>query len=106
MDCPLRRAEDREGYNRCSDCQVAMVTTMEEAMAVEVGLLREGTSQRTFEKVAGALVDEGIAWVARTGIGLNRRRSWWSYLPILTELSRDRDDPVQLHSRISEGKEE
>jgi len=39
MYCPLCKAEYRTGFDRCSDCLVGLVPTLEQAKATPVVLL-------------------------------------------------------------------
>ena len=54
MYCPLCEAEFRDGFTMCSDCHVALVSTLEEAQAQRVRLWK-GTRQEKLDRILGAL---------------------------------------------------
>jgi hypothetical protein len=65
MFCPLCKAEYRQGFSTCSDCHVQLVSTQEEAAAVEVDPLWTGDNRKKFEGILDALLDAGIPFRSR-----------------------------------------
>lgn len=65
--CPLCKADYRDGFDKCSDCSVGLVSTLEEAQAAKVVLLWEGTSQSKFREIVAALQDANVPNLARSG---------------------------------------
>ena len=89
MYCPLCKAEYRDGFDKCSDCQVALVSASEEAEAAPVVLLWRGTSQATFSKIADALQEANIPSHARSGAYADeQRKSFLDYIPIISRYKR------------------
>jgi hypothetical protein len=88
MYCPLCKAEYRTGFDRCSDCLVGLVPTLEQAKASPVVLLWKGTSQSKFNDIVEALRDANVPALARSGVTEARRRSAWDYIPILSLFAR------------------
>jgi hypothetical protein len=70
--CPLCKAEYRDGFDRCSDCLIGLVTTREEADAAEVCLLWEGTQLAKFNGIVWALGDANVPNLARSGANPKR----------------------------------
>ena len=88
MYCPLCKAEYRTGFEKCSDCLVALVPTLEQAMGRPVILLWRGTSQSEFNDIVAALHEANVPTLARSGVTEARKRSNWDYIPILSLFSR------------------
>ncbi len=63
MYCPRCKAEYREGFDRCTDCEVELVASLEqEAMLGDPAeLLWRGSDPVAFSRVIGALRAAGIA---------------------------------------------
>jgi|SRR5579864_894698 len=78
MYCPLCKAEYRDGFDRCSDCDINLVKTYEEAKSIPVVSLWEGVSLSKFNTIAGALDDAKIPNLAESGASPNAAGSWWS----------------------------
>jgi hypothetical protein len=65
--CPLRKAEYRSGFDRCSDCLAALVDSREEADAAKVNLLWEGISVSKFNEIVAGLRDANVPNYSRSG---------------------------------------
>ena len=94
MYCPLCKAEYRAGFERCSDCLIGLVSTLEEAQAAGVTLVWSGTSQSKFNQVVDALRDANVPILARSGANPEnyfsgvRNKSVWDYIPYLSRYKR------------------
>jgi hypothetical protein len=121
MFCPTCEAEYREGFIRCTDCNVALVRALPvrfpravSAPASEIELFRSLDHLDT-EMVAGALAEAGISSTLRTqmagGLQLVGIESHWApgqwrvlYVPAVAEeeakevLSDIRGGPPLLHA--------
>jgi hypothetical protein len=82
MFCPLCKAEYREGFERCSDCKINLVSTYEEAQAVKVVQLWEGASVSKLNAIVGFLVDAKIPNLAESSASPNRPGPWWSKIGV------------------------
>jgi hypothetical protein len=91
MYCPLCKAEYRGGFKRCSDCLIALVQTGEQAKAAKVVTLWEGTRQRRFQDIVGALRDANIPHHAKSGAKAERPRTSWDFVPIIRDFKRLND---------------
>jgi hypothetical protein len=60
MFCPLCKAEFREGFSRCSDCEIELVPSREQAETTPVELLWEGVSEVKSRRICTTLRDAGI----------------------------------------------
>jgi hypothetical protein len=60
MYCPLCKAEYRQGFTTCSDCQIALVATQQEVDAVAVDRLWTGDNRKKMEKILDGLMDAEI----------------------------------------------
>lgn len=101
MYCPLCKTEYRDGFDKCSDCLVPLVPTLEQAKSVDMVLLWNGTSQRRFNDIAGALQDAGIPAVSRSAVRTERSRPWWTYIPIIYAFFRYKEMYDQMTWEIS-----
>src|SRR5215469_2729451 len=93
MYCPLCKAEYRQGVSNCSDCQIPLVHSQEEAAAVPVATVWEGGHRRIFELILQALGSAGIP--SHGAESLERRPSSWihtflSVLPIFSAFVKSR----------------
>lgn len=88
MYCPLCKAEYRAGSDHCSDCLVGLVQTFEQAKAVNVLLLWNGTRQSRFNDLAGALRDANIPHYAKSGAEPDTKRNPWAHVGFYFRLSR------------------
>ena len=92
MYCPLCKAEYRTGFDRCSDCLVGLVSTLEQAQATSVVLLWKGTSQSKFNDIVEALREANVPALARSSVSCEvRRESFWDRIPILSDSKRMHD---------------
>jgi hypothetical protein len=92
MYCPLCKAEYRTGFDKCSDCLTALVSTLEEANATSVVLLWKGTSQSKFNGIVDALRDANVPTLARSGASSEMRSdSIWNYIPVVSRYKRASD---------------
>ena len=99
MYCPLCKAEYRAGFDKCSDCHVGLVSTLEQAKAANVVLLWEGTSQSKFGDMVAALQDANVPNLARSGASaeIEKSRPLWTYLPIVSHFMQVKE----LHAQMS-----
>ena len=79
MYCPLCKAEYRQGFSRCSDCQVALVATQEEANSVAVDRLWTGDDRRKMEKILNGLMDAEVPFRSKETL----KAQPWPWLSIL-----------------------
>jgi hypothetical protein len=79
MFCPLCKAEYRQGFSTCSDCHIPLVSTQEEAAAVEVDRLWTGDNRKKFEGILDALLDAGIPFRSRETL----KSQPWPWISIL-----------------------
>jgi hypothetical protein len=79
MFCPLCKAEYRQGFSTCSDCHIPLVSTQEEAAAVEVDRLWTGDDRKRFESILDALLDAGIPFRSRETV----KSQPWPWISIL-----------------------
>ena len=100
MYCPLCKAEYRTGFDRCSDCLVALVHTREQAEAANVVLLWEGTSQSKFNELVGALRDANVPNLARSGARAETSQSVWRYIPIISLFTRLKEMQEQMSWQV------
>ena len=92
MYCPLCKAEYRTGFDRCSDCLVGLVPTLEQAKAMPVVLLWKGTSQSKFNEIVDALRDANVPTLGRSGASSEKRSdSIWNYIPVVSRYKRAYD---------------
>jgi hypothetical protein len=89
MYCPLCKAEFRQDFSTCSDCNVELVPTWAEASAASVSLWK-GDTQKELDRILGALDGEQIPthfreivnynWrIQILGIPIGPRRSTFEY---------------------------
>ena len=78
MFCPLCKAEYRQGFSTCSDCHIPLVTTQEEATAVEVDRLWIGDDRRKFERILDGLSDACIPFRSQESV----KSQPWPWLSI------------------------
>lgn len=102
MYCPLCKAEYRIGFDKCSDCLVALVPTLEQAQSISVSMLWRGTSQTTFNEIVDALRDSNIPFLARSSANAenyysSKARSDWDYIPYFGALKRMHE---QMHWEV------
>jgi hypothetical protein len=90
MFCPLCKSMYRNGFNKCSDCRIALVGTYEEVKAAEVVLIWEGSSQSMFGQVVEALANADIPKLAKSGVIANPAPSIWNHVPIVSTFRRAR----------------
>jgi hypothetical protein len=89
MYCPLCKAEYREGFNRCSDCKIDLVSTYEEAQAVKVVQLWEGMWLSKFNAIVGVLDDANIPnHIESSGTTPESERGFWSHIARIGLLGR------------------
>lgn len=80
MFCPLCKAEFRQGFTTCSDCHIPLVTTSEEAAAVEADRLWTGDNRKLMIGILDRLTDAGIAFHAKE---LPKSSAWpWFSMPL------------------------
>lgn len=92
MYCPLCMAEYRAGFDKCSDCLVHLLSTIEEARSVSVSLLWSGASQSTLNVVVDALRDANIPLLARSTANsegfFSKRPTVWHRIPYVGTVRR------------------
>jgi hypothetical protein len=79
MFCPLCKAEYRQGFSTCSDCHIPLVSTQEEAAAVEVERLWTGDDRKRSESILDALLDAAIPFRSRETL----KSQPWPWISIL-----------------------
>jgi hypothetical protein len=79
MFCPLCKAEYRQGFSTCSDCQIPLVATQAEAKAVAVHRLWTGDNRKQFEGILDALLGAGIPLRSRESM----KSQPWPWISIL-----------------------
>jgi hypothetical protein len=72
MHCPLCKAEFRQDFSTCSDCNVELVPTWAEASAASVSLWK-GDTQKELDRILGALDGEQIPTHFREIVNYNWR---------------------------------
>jgi hypothetical protein len=68
MFCPLCKAEYRQGFSSCSDCNIPLVATQEEAAATEVDRLWTGGDRKPFGRILDVLLDAAIPFRSRESL--------------------------------------
>ena len=79
MYCPLCKAEYRQGFTTCSDCQIALVATQQEADSVAVDRLWTGDNRKKMEKILDGLMDAEIPFRSRETL----KSQPWPWLSML-----------------------
>jgi hypothetical protein len=79
MFCPLCKAEFRQGFAICSDCNVSLVATSEEAAAVGVERLWTGDNRERMERILDALADAEISFHSKELL----KHSIWPWVSML-----------------------
>jgi hypothetical protein len=75
MYCPLYKTEYRKGVSTCSDCQIPLVRSQEEAATAPVRTALEGGNRQEFDQILRALDTAGIPFHAKESI--ERQASSW-----------------------------
>jgi hypothetical protein len=79
MYCPLCKAEYRQGFATCSDCQIALVATQQEADAVAVDRLWTGDNRKKMEKILDGLMNAEIPFRSKETL----KSQPWPWLSML-----------------------
>jgi hypothetical protein len=66
MFCPLCKAEYRDGFSRCNDCETNLVASKSEAESTAVKVIYRGPDLRRFDEIVGALRDARIPCNAKS----------------------------------------
>jgi hypothetical protein len=114
MFCPLCKAEYRDGFSQCSDCQLALVGTSAEAASIPVECFWQGTDRGECDRLLDALSDSNIAHFSKEVLKSNP----WPWLSILLfrfmtprptfelKIWILQKDTVRAHQTIPEKKDE
>ena len=79
MYCPLCKAEYRQGFTTCSDCQIALVATQQEADAVAVDRIWTGDNREKMEKILDGLMNAEIPFRSKETL----KSQPWPWLSML-----------------------
>lgn len=82
MYCPICKAEYRDGFQKCSDCQTSL-TTRDEANAARTALLWQGTTTSRFDEIVGNLQDANVPHNAKSSATTEGPQSFWAHVPII-----------------------
>lgn len=79
MFCPLCKSEFRDGFSKCSDCQIALVSSRAEAEGVATDLAWKGDNRERCNRVLDTLTDAGIPFHSKELLK-KQPRPWLSFL--------------------------
>jgi hypothetical protein len=80
MFCPLCKSEFRDGFNKCSDCQIALISSRAEAAGVATDLAWKGDNRERCNRVLDTLTDAGIPFHSKEELLKKQPWPWFSFL--------------------------
>jgi hypothetical protein len=79
MFCPLCKSEFRQGFTKCSDCQISLLATADEAERVSTECFWAGSNRKECNRILTALAQAGIPQLSKERV----KSEPWPWLSFL-----------------------